>query len=82
MAKPKITVNPGDEPQGPEIMEAAIVELAAGMKRLNSTRLKTETIVTLISDVSRVPKTTVRLVLNNLDDLESTFLKPKKNARA
>lgn len=77
MSKPKVVPKPGDEPAAPEIIEAAIIELAAGMKKLNATRLRRETIITLLHDNSKVAKRDIRLVLNNLDDLEGIFLKPK-----
>lgn len=68
---------PGDEPAPAEIIERAIIDLAAGMKALDSSRLKRETIVTLLHASSGVGKPHIRLILNNLADLESTFLKPK-----
>lgn len=58
-------------------IEAAIIEIAAGMKMMNATRLKRSTIVALIHDKSNVPKKTIELVLNNLDDFENLWLRPK-----
>jgi len=55
----------------------AIVAIGAAMKAINASRLKRETLVTLIHDSSKVAKGTIRLVLNNLDAIEETFLKPK-----
>lgn len=77
MRKPKVVTAPGDEPQGAEIIERAIMDLAGGMKTLTKTRLRRATIVTLIHAQSKVPKRDIELVLNNLDDLEQTWLKPK-----
>jgi len=79
MTKPKPTVvpAPGDEPAAPELIEAAILTLAQGMKALNKTRLKYETIVTLLHANSGVGKPNIRLILNNLSELEDIFLKPK-----
>lgn len=77
MSKAKVVPTPGEEPQGAEIIERAITELADGMKALNKTRLRRATIVTLIHANSKVPKRDIELVLNNLDDLEQTWLKPK-----
>lgn len=74
----KITTAPGIDPVGPEIMERAILDLVAGMKRLESTRLKYETVVTLLHANSGVAKASIRLILNNLTDLEAIFLKPAK----
>lgn len=58
-------------------LEAAIIEIAAAMKMLNATRVKRHTIVALIHDKSNIPKKTIEMVLNNLDDFESLWLKPK-----
>jgi hypothetical protein len=79
MGKPnvKIITAANDEPAPAEIIERAIIDLAAGMKALDSSRLKRETIVTLLHASSGVGKPHIRLILNNLADLESTFLRPK-----
>lgn len=58
-------------------IEFAITEIALGMKRLGATRLKRDTIVALIHDRSGVSKRTINLVLNNLEQLEALWLKPK-----
>lgn len=58
-------------------IEAAIIEVAAAMKMINATRLKRATIVALIHDKSNIPKKTIEMVLNNLDDFENLWLKPK-----
>lgn len=73
----KITVKQNDPPIPAEIMADAIINIARAMREINNSRLKRETIVALIADNSKVAKTTIRLVLNNLDDLEDLFLKPK-----
>lgn len=78
MPKPTIVPAPGDTPAGPEIIEKAIIDLAAGMKRLNNTRLKRDTIVALLHDHSGVAKRTIQIVLNNLESLEEIWLKPAK----
>lgn len=74
MNKPKVVPAPGDEPQGAEIIEKAIMDLAAGMAALTKTRLRRATIITLIHANSKVPKRDIELVL---DDLEQIWLKPK-----
>lgn len=73
----KITTPANTPPEPAEVMEKAILDMAAGMRKLNDTRLRRETIVTLLHDNSKVAKRDIRLVLNNLDDLEGIFLKPK-----
>jgi hypothetical protein len=66
-----------DEPMPVEIIEQAIVDIAAGMKKLNSTRLTRKAIVTLLHASSNVNKGTIEVVLNNLEDLERNWLKSK-----
>jgi hypothetical protein len=73
----KIRPKTGDDPAPAEIIEAAILDLAAGMKRLNSSRLKRETVVTLLHSESGVGKPAIRTILNNLGDMERLFLNPK-----
>lgn len=76
-ASVKIVPTPGTDPVGAEVIERAITDLAAGMTALTKTRLKRATIITLIHANSKVPKRDIELVLNNLDDLEQTWLKPR-----
>lgn len=78
MARPKIVPAPGSEPAAPELIEKSIIEIAAGMRKLNSTRLKRDVIVTLLHANSGVGKREITLVLNNLEALESNCLKPAK----
>lgn len=77
MPKPQI-VQP--EPPAEEvpvaIIATAIVEIAAAMKVLNETRLSRRAIVTLIHEQSTLPRRHIEIVLNNLDSLEETWLKP------
>lgn len=68
---------PAQEPPTPELIAQAVVDVSAGMKKLLATRLKTETIVTLVHAHCGLPKTTIRSVMVSLDQLEATYLKPK-----
>lgn len=65
----------GEDAQPVEIIEQSIVEIAQAMKKINSTRLTRRAIVTLIHANSRVNKGDIEIVLNNLDELERTWLK-------
>lgn len=76
----KLIVKEGDEPQPVEIIEQAIMDLAAGMKRLNASRLRREAIVLLLHDASKVGKPDIRAILDSMDRLEDIFLKPRKAA--
>ena len=66
------------EPETPaEVLASSIVEIAAGMKVLRSTRLSDKALVLLISNTSGQSQKAVRQVLSALEDLETTWLKPK-----
>jgi hypothetical protein len=67
-----------ENPIAVEVMEQAILDIAAGMKRLNGTRLKREVIVRLIHAKTTVRMRDIEAVLNSLDSLEETWLKPKE----
>lgn len=60
-----------------QVISDSIVEIARGMKALNSTRLTRAAIVALIHERSKVARKTIEIVLNNLDQLEETWLKKK-----
>lgn len=77
MSRVKVMAAEGEDPQPAAIMERAIMDLAAGMKRLDSSRLKREAIVLLLHDASRVGKPDIRRILDCMGDLEKLFLKPK-----
>lgn len=60
-----------------EIVAESIVKIGDAMRAMNASRLKRDGIVALIHASSGIAKSTIRQVLNNLDDLEATWLKPK-----
>lgn len=60
-----------------EVLAEEIAKISAAMKRMNETRLTRDAIVALIHDNSRVSKSIIKIVLNNLDSLEATWLKKK-----
>ncbi|PYS52418.1 MAG: hypothetical protein DMF68_01530 [Acidobacteria bacterium] len=75
--KSAVKIVPDDEPLPVEVIEQAIVDIADGMKKLNSTRLTRKAIVTLLHASSGVNKGTIEIVLNNLELIEHTWLKKK-----
>jgi hypothetical protein len=78
MKAQKIKVKQDEEkPIAAEIIASAIVDIGKGMNALNSTRLTRRAIVTLIHENSKVARTTIEIVLNNLDALEATWLKKR-----
>lgn len=64
-----------------ELIERAIVEISASMKRINATRLSRRALVTLISDDAKLGKGIVETVLNSLEQLEATYLKKKPEGK-
>lgn len=66
------------EPEIPaEVIASSIVQIAQGMRALDATRLKRDAIVELIHAQSKIPKGTIKVVLNNLVDLERDWLNPR-----
>lgn len=61
------------EPIGAELIAKAIIDISAGMKKVLAAGLKYEAIVTLVAASSGVPKSQVRLVINNLDQMKETY---------
>lgn len=82
MTKIPVITQPAEGEEVPaEIIAMAIVELAQAMKRLSATRLKREAIIALLHESSKLPRKTIALVLNNLESLEETWLKPNPKPR-
>jgi hypothetical protein len=74
----KINVVKDSEQEIPaEVFESAIVEIGKAMKAITSTRLTRAAIAALIKDRSGYSKETINVVLNNLENLETLWLKPK-----
>lgn len=72
-----IVHNDGPEPIAAEIIAQSIADIAEGMRKIANTRLTRRAIVTLLHENSKVPRGQIELVLNNLEDLDAIFLKPK-----
>lgn len=62
-----------------EIMAQAIVDVQNGMNAINKSRASRAMIVALIKDKSGLTKGVIELVLNNLDAIEKTWLKPSRS---
>lgn len=74
------TIVKQEEPEIPvEILAKSIVDIAAGMKKLRTSRLQDGVIEHLISWKAGVSVVEVRKVLDCLDNLEARFLKKKIN---
>lgn len=66
-----------EHPIGAEIIAQSIVDIAEAMKKINETRLTRDAIVTLIHERSKISKRDINIVLNNLEQMESFWLKRK-----
>lgn len=73
MPKPK-----PNEPIAPEVLEAAIVQVAADARKLFASRLADKTVILLISHASGISQRDVKAVLHHAMMLETTYLKPRK----
>lgn len=60
-----------------EVLEQEILGIAEGMRRINATRLSRKAIVALIHANSGIAKRTIEVVIENLENLEGNWLKPK-----
>lgn len=76
--KIKVIQKEGEKEIGPEIIAQSIVEISKAMRRINNSRLTRDAIVTLIARKSGVGRENIDVVMNNLTDLENTWLKPLK----
>lgn len=58
-----------------DVIATALVDMSKAMAKLNATRLTRRAIVTLIHEQSKVSRRDIELVLNNLEALETDWLK-------
>lgn len=76
---PRIVQPQAPKPEVPaDVIATAIVDIAKAAKAISESRLTRDAIVVLIHDRSGLPKKTINLVLNNLEELEETWLKPAR----
>lgn len=78
MAKTQIVNDEGGEPIAVEILANDIQAIAAAMRKINDARITRRAILVLIAANSKLPMTTIDIVLNNLTALENIYLKPKR----
>jgi hypothetical protein len=63
-----------------DVIAQSIVDLAAAAKKLLGTRLRRDTLILLLHDMSGVGKRDIGYVLNSLEQLEGRYVKPRLNA--
>lgn len=71
----RTVIKAGEEPQPIEILQNSIVALAEAFEVFNTTRLKQDTIITLLHDTSKIPKRDIKIILNCLTELKQLYLK-------
>lgn len=82
MSVVKIKQQPDVPEVSAEIIAQSIETIAAGMKKLNSTRLTRRALVILLAEQSHVNRGEVIKVLDALDQLEKMWLKPEDTKKA
>lgn len=72
-----------DEMTGDEFQELIenIEKITALGKKIQASRLAQRTIILLLHDITKLPKSQIRFVLNALPELNTIFLKPKKKSK-
>ncbi len=60
-----------------EIIAQSIVEIAAGMARINTSRLNRRAVLVLLQAETKVPQYMIERVLNSISDLEKTYCNAK-----
>ena len=76
MSAPRVVQKEGEEVPV-EVLASAITAIAAGMERVNKSRLTRRALVILLNAETKVPFYAIEKVLNGLDDLEKTYCKPR-----
>ena len=71
----RTVIKAGEEPQPIEILQSSIVALAEAFEVFNTTKLKQDTIITLLHDTSKIPKRDIKIILNCLTELKQLYLK-------
>lgn len=72
--KLKVVQNP-EKPIAVEVLASGIMAIAEGMRKINESRLSRKAIIALIHDNSKVQKGVIELVLNNLESMDTIWLK-------
>ena len=72
MSTVKVIQNP-DAPVEPEILAEAIVRISTAIQALSKSGLNREAIIVLVKDRTGLPKKTIDLVLNSLEQLKRHY---------
>lgn len=64
-----------------EILAQSIEAIAAAMKKISATRLTRRALILLIAEDAKVNRGDVSRVLDSLEQLERTYLKPKPDTK-
>lgn len=83
MKKPRVRVVQPDEPAQRvtyEILATAVRELAQGVKKLRASPLNDRAIILLLHDTTGISKRDIQSMLDSMENLERTYLKPGKKS--
>lgn len=73
----RVEQKPDTDPVPYVVLAQSIAEIADAMKKIRATRLRQDTLVTLLAHTTKLPRKDITYVLNALDSLEIAHLKPK-----
>lgn len=79
--RPRVRVVQPDEPAQRvtyEILATAVKELAQGVKKLRASPLNDRAIILLLHDATGISKRDIQTMLDSMENLERTYLKPSK----
>lgn len=75
----QVTVKKNEEnPEPDQVIADHLRRISEAMRRLDSGPLKRHTLVLLLHDYSKVSKRDINLILDGIEALEQTYLKPGK----
>lgn len=77
MNKVKVKQPEGQEPIPATVLAQHIEQIANGMNQFYSSRIKEDTLVVLLADITKMAKRDIRTVLHAMRVLENVYLKPK-----
>lgn len=76
MSKVKVhVIDDASKPHAVEVIADSIVQIAEAMRKINSTRLSRDAIVTLIARQTKVSRSDIERVLDSMDNLENDWLR-------
>lgn len=75
--KPKIVQQPDADEIPTEVLAQHIQQVSESMAQINRGRLKKDTIILLIHDITKLPRRDIKKVLDACEVLGNVYVKPK-----